>query len=189
MTDEYNALIDNKTWARLVGDGRSQQVGVDCYETFSPVVKPATIRTVLTLVFEVQRFPNRLFLQQSTYAKDIIERAGMSQCNPVRTPVDTNAKLSGSDGPLVYDPTKYRSLSGALQYLTFTHPDISYAVQQVFLDMHDPRALHLHGLYRILRYLQGTLHYGVHLYKSSNTRLVAYTDADWAGCPDTRRSM
>ncbi|XP_071729605.1 uncharacterized mitochondrial protein AtMg00810-like [Rutidosis leptorrhynchoides] len=136
----------------------------------------------------VQRFSNRLFLQQSTYAKDIIERAGMSQCNPVRTPVDANAKLSGSDGPPVEDPTKYRSLAGALQYLTFTRPDISYAVQQVCLHMHDPRGPHLHALRRILRYLQGTLHYGLHLYKSSNTRLVAYTDADWAGCPDTRRS-
>ncbi|XP_071741133.1 uncharacterized mitochondrial protein AtMg00810-like [Rutidosis leptorrhynchoides] len=127
----------------------------------------------------VKCFPNRLFLQQSTYAKDIIERAGMSQCNPVRTHVDTNAKLSGSTGPPVDDTTKYRSFAGALQYLTFTRPDISYAVQQVCLHMHDPRVAHLHALRRILRYFQGILHYGLHLYKSSNTRLVAYTDADW----------
>ncbi|XP_071717953.1 uncharacterized mitochondrial protein AtMg00810-like [Rutidosis leptorrhynchoides] len=136
----------------------------------------------------VKRLPNSLFLQQTTYAQEVIERAGLSNCNPVRTPVDTSAKLSASSRPPVDDPTKYRSLAGALQYLTFTRPDISYAVQQVCLHMHDPREPHLHALRRILRYLQGTLDYGLHLYKSRARRLISYTDADWAGCPDTRRS-
>ncbi|GKB10823.1 ribonuclease H-like domain-containing protein [Tanacetum coccineum] len=71
-----------------------------------------------------------------------------------RTPVDTESKL-GSDGDPVSDPTLYRSLAGALQYLTFTRPDISYAVQQVCLYMHDPRAPHFTALKRILRYVPG----------------------------------
>ena len=58
------------------------------------------------------------------------------------------------------DPTDYRSLAGALQYLTFTRPDIAYAVQQVCLYMHDPRESHLAALKRILRYIRGTLHLG-----------------------------
>ncbi|GKC53134.1 ribonuclease H-like domain-containing protein [Tanacetum coccineum] len=75
-----------------------------------------------------------------------------------------------------------------LQYLTFTRPDISYAVQQVCLHMHDPREPHLAALKRVLRYVRGTLDFGLQLYASITGSLVAYTDADWAGCPTTRRS-
>jgi hypothetical protein len=63
----------------------------------------------------------------------------MTACKSVTTPVDTSPKLSASAGPPVADLTEYRSLTGALQYLTFTRPDITYAVQQVCLHMHDPR--------------------------------------------------
>ncbi|GJT61430.1 ribonuclease H-like domain-containing protein [Tanacetum coccineum] len=74
------------------------------------------------------------------------------------------------------------------KYLTFTRPDISYAVQQVCLYMHDPREPHSSALKRILCYVRGTLDYGLQLFSSSTTDLVAYSDADWAGCPTTRRS-
>ena len=72
--------------------------------------------------------------------------------------------------------------------MTFTRPDISYAVQQVCLYMHDPRVDHMNALKRIIRYIQGTSHLGLHLYKTSVSSLVSYTDDDWGGCPDTRRS-
>ena len=62
---------------------------------------------------------------------DILDRAGMADCKPCSTPVDINPKLS-ADGAPIPDPTDFRSLTGALQYLTFTRPDIAYAVQQVF---------------------------------------------------------
>jgi hypothetical protein len=73
-----------------------------------------------------------------------------------------------------------------LQYLTFTRPDIAYVVQQVCLHMHDPRESHLTTMKRILRYLRSTPDYGLLLRRSRSTDLVVYTDADWAGCPDTR---
>ncbi|XP_071718633.1 uncharacterized mitochondrial protein AtMg00810-like [Rutidosis leptorrhynchoides] len=111
----------------------------------------------------------------------------MAGCNPSRTPVDTCTKLTAS-GPRVKDPTLYRSLVRVLQYLTFTHPDISYAVQQICLFMHDPREPHLAALRRILRYVQGTIDLGLQLHASPATSLTAYSDADWAGCPTTRRS-
>ncbi|GJR14669.1 ribonuclease H-like domain-containing protein [Tanacetum coccineum] len=290
MVDEYNALISNGTYkARLVANGCSQQQGIDCDETFSPVVKPATIRTVLSLAvsrdwpihqldvknaflhgqlsktvymhqppgfvdtthpnyhsktdaslyvfhrgsdiaylllyvdnivltasstallqriitvlhgefamtdlgslnyflgISAQRSSSGLFLSQSKFAEEILERAHMQHCNPCRTPVDTESKL-GSDGDPVSDPTLYRSLAGALQYLTFTRPDISYAVQQVCLYMHDPRAPHFTALKRILRYVRGTLTFGLQIHASTTAQLTAYTDADWAGCPVTRRS-
>ncbi|GJW68410.1 ribonuclease H-like domain-containing protein [Tanacetum coccineum] len=128
-----------------------------------------------------------MFLSQKKYAVEILERAHMANCNPCRTPVDTESKL-GNDGDPVSDPTLYRSLAGSLQYLTFTRLDISYAVQQVCLHMYDPREPYLSALKRILRYVQGTLNYGLQLFSSSTTDLVAYSDADWAGCPTTQRS-
>jgi hypothetical protein len=135
----------------------------------------------------VERRSQGLFLHQRQYTVDILERAGMVDCKPCATPVDTQGKLSAT-GPPVADPTGYRSLAGALQYLLFTRPDIAYAVQQVCLHMHDPREPHLTALKRILRYLRGTLDFGLLLRRSSTTELRVYTDADWAGCPDTRRS-
>jgi hypothetical protein len=95
---------------------------------------------------------------------------------------------SGATGDPVEDPTGYKSLAGALQYLTFTRPDISYAMQQICLHMHDPREPHLAALKRLLRYLRGTVDYGLLLHRSTSSELVVYTDADWAGCSDTRRS-
>ncbi|GKB96780.1 ribonuclease H-like domain-containing protein [Tanacetum coccineum] len=127
------------------------------------------------------------FLLVAIVTLQLLERAHMVNCNPSRTPVDTDSKL-GPDGVPVQDPTLYRSLAGGLQYLTFTRPDLSYAVQQICLYMHDPREPHFAALKRILRYVQGTLDLGLHLYASATTSLVGYTDADWAGCPSTRRS-
>ncbi|GKB65555.1 ribonuclease H-like domain-containing protein [Tanacetum coccineum] len=128
-----------------------------------------------------------LFLSRRKYALQLLERAHMVNCNPSQTPVDTESKL-GPDGVPVQDLTMYRSLAGGLQYLMFTRPDLSYAVQQICLYMHDPREPHLAALKRILRYVHGTLDLGLHLYASSITSLVGYTDADWTGCPSTRRS-
>ncbi|KAK9054050.1 hypothetical protein SSX86_025126 [Deinandra increscens subsp. villosa] len=140
------------------------------------------------LGISVSRTGDSMFLSQESYARDIIERAAMSSCNPVATPVDTNAKLSSDSGPVFADATLYRSLAGALQYLTFTRPDITYAVQQICMHMHAPRLDHWNALKRIIRYLQGTSHYGLTLGRSTSEGLLAYTDADWAGYPDTRRS-
>ena len=129
------------------------------------------------LSISVTRSDDSFFLSQRQYTQDILERAGMSACKPSSTPVDVHSKLS-ADGPPVADSTQYRSLAGALQYLTFTHPDIAYAVQQICLYMHDPRDPHLATLKQILRYLQGTLFLGLTLHRSPPTELVVYTDGD-----------
>ncbi|GKA17817.1 ribonuclease H-like domain-containing protein [Tanacetum coccineum] len=139
------------------------------------------------LGISVVRHPTGLFLSQKKFARQLLERAHMVNCNPSRTPIDTDSKLC-LDGVPVQDPTLYRSLAGGLQYLTFTRPDLSYAVQQVCLYMHDPREPHLAALKRILRDVRGTLELGLQLYASATTSLVGYTNADWAGCPSTRRS-
>ncbi|XP_019096527.1 PREDICTED: uncharacterized protein LOC109130891 [Camelina sativa] len=134
----------------------------------------------------ITRNASGLYLNQRNYAADIIHRANMTHCNPCTTPADTRTKLAGI-GPSVPNPTLYRSLDGTLQYLT-TRLDISFAVQQVCLFMHDPREIHYKALKRILRYVKGTLEFGLQLYPTKTSGLVAYTDGDWAGCPSTRRS-
>ena len=80
------------------------------------------------LGMHVQHTDSGIFLSQWQYMIEILERAGMTDCKPCTTPVDVNPKLS-TDGAPVSDPTDFRSLAGAPQYLTFTRPDISYAVQ------------------------------------------------------------
>jgi len=129
-----------------------------------------------------------LFLSQKKYAMEIIDRAGMSSCKLSPTHVDTKPKLSATSSTPFEDPTLYRSLAGALQYLTFIRPNITYAVQHVCLFMHDPKDEHMHALKRMLRYIQGTIDHGLNLYPSYTSNLVSYTDVDWGGCPDTRRS-
>ncbi|XP_051201592.1 uncharacterized mitochondrial protein AtMg00810-like [Lolium perenne] len=136
----------------------------------------------------VTRNSDGLFLSQRQYAMDLLQRSGLSNCHPVATPADTQAKLSGSDGDLLVDATEYMSLSGTLQYLTLTRPDISYAVQQICLHMHAPRAPHLALVKRVLRYVRGKLEFGLHLRASSSTTLTAYSYANWTGYPDSRRS-
>jgi hypothetical protein len=136
----------------------------------------------------VKRRPTGLFLHQRTYRLDVLKRAVMADCKPCTTPVDLQTKLPGDSRPPVEDASQFRSIAGALQYLTFTRSDIAYAVQQICLHMHDPREPHLTAMKRILRYLQGTPDYSLLLRRSSGSDLVIYTDDDWTGCPDTRRS-
>ncbi|GKA26455.1 ribonuclease H-like domain-containing protein [Tanacetum coccineum] len=139
------------------------------------------------LGISAQRTSSGLFLTQTKYATEILEQTHMLNCNPCKTPVSTEAKL-GPDGDPVENPSLFRSLAGALQYLTFTRPDLSYAVQQICLYMHDPCEPHYTALKRILCYVRGTLDHGLQLYASTASQLTAYSDADWVGCPSTRRS-
>ena len=112
----------------------------------------------------------------------------MADCHPSTTPVDVKVKRSATDGAMLDGATTYRSYASALQYLTLTRPDIAYAVQQACLYMEAPHEPHLHLVKRILRYIKGTLDLRLHIPRTSTLTLTAYSNADWAGCPDTRRS-
>src|ERR1044072_9777633 len=107
----------------------------------------------------------------------------MDSCKPSATPVDTKQKLNTASGTPYDDLTLYRSLAGALQYFTFTRPDISYVVQQVCLHMHAPCTEHMLALKRIRCCVQSTLQFGLHLYPSHIEKLVSYTYSDWVDDP------
>jgi histone deacetylase 1/2 len=139
------------------------------------------------LGIDVRRTKEGFYLSQERYADDILERAGMASCKPALTPINTKGQLN-ADGAAIDGAKSYRSLAGALQYLTVTRPDIAFAVQQVCLHMHDPHAPHLALLKQTLRYIRGTTSHSLLLRASATLDITVYSDADWAGCPETRRS-
>lgn len=104
------------------------------------------------------------------------------------TPIASGTKLSRLDGDPFSDPELYRSVVGGLQYATITRPDIAFAVNKVSQFMHQPTESHWAAVKRILRYLKGTMDHGLQLHKSNQLSLHAFSDADWAGCPDDRKS-
>jgi Reverse transcriptase (RNA-dependent DNA polymerase) len=141
------------------------------------------------LGIEVTRTATGLHLSQSVYITSIIQRANMAQSKPSATPIAAGPNLSKFDGVTFHDPGLYRSLVWALQYVTLTRPDLAFAVNKCYQFMHCSSTTHWVALKRILRYLAGTHSFGLHLQASSAMQLVAFNDADWAGCPDDRRSM
>ncbi|XP_019184565.1 PREDICTED: uncharacterized protein LOC109179510 [Ipomoea nil] len=129
-----------------------------------------------------------LMLSQRRYMKDILSRAGMTECKPLTTPAAVTPPVS-STAELHDNPTQYRHVVGALQYLTITRPDLSYAVNRLCQFMHTPTADHWGLVKRVLQYIKGTLDYVLQLTVSETSALHAYSDSDWASCPLDRKSI
>lgn len=134
---------------------------------------------------------NSIVLDQSDYIRRLLEKFKMSDCKPVSTPLPVGCKLEKSDKePLDDEVYQYRQLIGSLMYLSVcTRPDISYACSQLsqFITCFDES--HWRIGKRVLRYLAGTINYGLHFERSSsNLDIVAYTDADWANDLSDRKS-
>ena len=115
---------------------------------------------------EVDRKDGYLTLTQHKYTLDLLKKFGMQDCKPLSTSSVLHQKLSSQDEDLYPDPTRYRSVVGMLQYLTFTRPDIVYSVNQVSQFMHEPRTGHMDAVKRVLRYLKGTIGDGLVYQKS-----------------------
>jgi histone deacetylase 1/2 len=111
-------------------------------------------------------------------------------CNPVETPISTSERLSITEGSALgeEDSTNYRSVVGALQYLTLTRPDLPFVVNKVCQFLHSPTTVHWGAVKKNLRYVKGTLTLGLKLRRSNSTLVNAFSDADRAGCVDDRRS-
>ncbi|CAN1840048.1 Retrovirus-related Pol polyprotein from transposon RE1 [Linum perenne] len=138
------------------------------------------------LGIEVHRTQDGMTLCQAKYIRDLLARAGMSNCKPLHTPSATTTPLS-TDAPF-HDPTLFRQLVGGLQYLSMTRPDLAYTTARLSQFMHAPHNSHWQHLKRALRYLQGTPTLGIHLSANTSHHLLCFTDADWGGDSVDRRS-
>ncbi|KAI5333503.1 hypothetical protein L3X38_023634 [Prunus dulcis] len=129
-----------------------------------------------------------IFLHQKKYAMKVIERFGLKGCKSVATPLVANERLCKEDGSEMADESEYRQIVGSLLYLTATRPDIMFASSLLARFMHNPTRKHMGTAKRVLRYVQGTLEYGVEYKKGMAATLIGYCDSDWAGSEDDRRS-
>ncbi|GLT71533.1 hypothetical protein SLA2020_435440 [Shorea laevis] len=140
------------------------------------------------LGIEAIQVTDGLLLSQQRYITDLLHKTNMDKAKPISSPMSTTAQLSQFHGDSFHDPHLYRSVVGSLQYLSLTRPDVSFAVNKVCQFMHKPTVHHWSAVKRILRYLQQTASLGLLIRKASSSCLQAYSDSDWAGCPDDRRS-
>ncbi|GJY02031.1 uncharacterized mitochondrial protein-like protein [Tanacetum coccineum] len=136
------------------------------------------------LGLEVSYTDDGLFLSQAKYATYVLTRAELLDSKPVSTPLATNEVFLLGGSPFA-DPNLYRSLVGALQYLTITRPDLSYAVNQATQLLHAPTEAHFQSVKRILRYVKGTIAYGLIFRRPHSNSILGYSDADWARCIKT----
>ncbi|KAI0514057.1 hypothetical protein KFK09_010091 [Dendrobium nobile] len=139
------------------------------------------------LGIKICKTKNSYILSQQQYANSILQSAGMSACKPLANPVPTKhpdlVKMNNTE----LDPTRYRQLTRSLQYLTITRPDISFSVNQLCQHMHNLGQPHFDLLHRLLRYIKGSISLGLPILQGT-MELNSYSDADWAGDKDTRRS-
>eukprot|EP00253_Pinus_taeda_P028913 PITA_28913 len=113
------------------------------------------------LGIEVTKHPKSIFLSQKKYIGDLLNRFGMTECNPFTTPMEQNLKLTSIEGKEFEDATKYRQLVGSLNYLTTTRLDISFFVGILSRFMQKPCEGHWSAAKRVLKYLKGTQDLGI----------------------------
>ncbi|RVW23162.1 Retrovirus-related Pol polyprotein from transposon RE1 [Vitis vinifera] len=141
------------------------------------------------LGIEVSRSSEGIFLSQRKYALDLLQETGMSGCQPVNTPIEEGLKLCVEPNQVSTDKGRYQRLVGRLMYLAHTRPDLAYALSVVSQYMHNPGEQHMNAVMRILRYLKNAPGKGILFAKNVDHQSIeVYTDADWAGAVDDRRS-
>ncbi|KAL0448192.1 UNVERIFIED_CONTAM: Retrovirus-related Pol polyprotein from transposon RE2 [Sesamum latifolium] len=130
-----------------------------------------------------------LAVTQSKYVRDIISDVGLLGAWPATTPLPPGIRFTNDASALLPHPDIYRRLVGRLLYLSFTRPDLSYACQQLSQYLQHPCQQHMEAALHLVRYLKGTLSKGLFFPSHSSFTLTGYSDADWASCRDTRRSL
>ncbi|GJT15750.1 hypothetical protein Tco_0874456 [Tanacetum coccineum] len=140
------------------------------------------------LGLQISQSPRGIFLNQSKYALESLNKYGMETCDLVDTPMTEKSKLDEDPQGKAVDPTCYHEMIGTLMYLTSSRPDLVFAVCMCARYQVKPIEKHLHAVKRIFRYLRGTINMGMWYSKDSCIALTNFTDVDHAGCQDTRKS-
>jgi hypothetical protein len=143
------------------------------------------------LGIEFLRTDQGILMHQTRYAKEILKKFEMDKCNSALSPVEPRLQLSKSTEEEDVDPTSYRQLIGSLRYLCNTRPNLAYSVGIVSRFMDKPKSSHLIAVKRILRYVKGTIDYGVFFPandRKNECKLMGYTDSNWCGDVEDRKS-
>nr|GFB81919.1 uncharacterized mitochondrial protein AtMg00810-like [Tanacetum cinerariifolium] len=140
------------------------------------------------LGLQVNQSPCGIFLNQSKYVLEILNKYAIESCDSIGTPMEIKDKLDLYQNGTSVDATKYRSMIGALMYLTSSRPDIVHATCLCARYQAKPTEKHLKEVKRIFRYLQGTINMGLWYTKDSGFELIGFSDADYTGCKDTFKS-
>jgi len=141
------------------------------------------------LGIKVEQGEDCITIRQTSYAKKILEKFGMSDCNSTKVPMDPGIQMDADKEGVRVDATEYRRVVGCLRYLLHTRPDLSFSVGIASRFMEKPTVKHMRAVKQILRYLSGTLNYGlVYTQEKKEEVLVGYTDSDVGGDTVGRRS-
>nr|GEY68831.1 hypothetical protein [Tanacetum cinerariifolium] len=140
------------------------------------------------LGLQVNQSPSGIFINQSNYVNEILKKYGLNTCNIIGTPMDIKDKFDLDQIGTPVDATKYRSMIGALMYLTSSRPNIVHATCVCARYQAQPIKKHLKEVKRIFRYLWGTINMGLWYTKDFGFKLIEFLDANYAGCKDTFKS-
>jgi hypothetical protein len=140
------------------------------------------------LGLEVWQSPEKIFLNQGKYAVEILKRFDMLECKSMNTPMETKLKLLVDTSSELVDATLHKQIIGSLMYLTNTRPDICFVVNTSSQYLVEPRRVHLVAAKHVMRYLKGTLDFGLCYNGDQDFKLIGYTDLDWAGSVSNRKS-
>ena len=133
------------------------------------------------LGLEFWQSPDDIFLNQGKYAVEILKKFQMIYFKAMSTLMTTNLKLLNDDTSEAVDAPLYRLIIGSLMYLTNTRLDICFAVNTLSQYMVNPKHIHLIGSKHVMRYLKGTLDYGIRYASNGEIILHGFTDSDWEG--------
>jgi len=166
----------------------------DEVEAFKEEMKAAFQMSDLGLLsfylgIEVYQDDTSISLRQTAYAKRIVELGGLTERNPSLTPMEERLKLSRDSTAEEVDTTEYRRLAGRLRYLTHMRPDLAFAISYINRFMQRLTTEHLQAVKRIIRYIAGTLDYGLHYPRCPGAaHFIAYRDSNHTGDITTSRS-
>ncbi|KAK2979121.1 hypothetical protein RJ640_021124 [Escallonia rubra] len=137
---------------------------------------------------EVKQMEDVIFMSQRKYGEQILSRFRMKDCNPVAILAETCIELRVGSNRKSVNPTLYKSMVGSFRYLTFTRPDITYAVGLVSRYMKRSKQDHFNAAKGILIYVRDTVDHGLFYTYSQNSRLIGYSDSNYGRDLDDRKS-
>jgi hypothetical protein len=140
------------------------------------------------LGLQVKQTSEGIFISQSKYAEDLVNRFGLDGKSHAHTSMSTSVKISADLTGKQVDPTLHRSLTGSLLYLTASQPDIAFSVRVCAQFQANPKESHLIAVECIIRNVNDTLLHGIWYSRETNLVVAGYFDADWAGNEDDRKS-